>query len=216
VNPAPALLRSTAARLIAGWLGLVAIGCLIGWLLTTFSAGWELHALRRVAEIRTPTLTDVADAATTIGSVIVLVPVAAVAGLALLVRNDIAAMIALAADVAGVLTWVNLIKVIVDRHRPTVTHLTVVHSPSFPSAHAAQATTILVALALVLPWRRIRVVALLLAIALAALVGLSRIYLGVHYPSDVVAGWLLGAVWLGTVRRACRRRAETAPTRAPS
>lgn len=215
MNPAPALLRSTAARLIAGWLGLVAIGCLIGWLLTTLPAGWELHVLRRVAQIRTPTLTDVADAATTIGSVIVLVPVAALAGLILLVRNDITALITLAVDVAGVLTWVNLIKVIVDRHRPTVTHLTIVHSPSFPSAHAAQAT-ILVALALVLPWRRIRVAALVLAIALAALIGLSRIYLGVHYPSDVLAGWLLGAAWLSTVRRACRRPTETAPTRAPS
>jgi undecaprenyl-diphosphatase len=58
---------------------------------------------------------------------------------------------------------------------------------SFPSAHAADTA----AAAAVVSWAAPPVAPL--AIALVVLVGISRVYLGVHYPSDVVAGWVLGA-----------------------
>jgi undecaprenyl-diphosphatase len=74
-------------------------------------------------------------------------------------------------------------------------HLVVIHNLSFPSGHSANAMMTYVALALLLAaWehRRFWVVG---AVALALLVGLSRVMLGVHWPSDVVGGWSYGLFW---------------------
>jgi undecaprenyl-diphosphatase len=79
------------------------------------------------------------------------------------------------------------IKAAVDRPRPHVRPLvTVPHTPSFPSGHAASSF----ACALVLTWLAPRLGAPLLA--LASLIAASRVYVGVHYPLDVLAGALLG------------------------
>lgn len=71
-----------------------------------------------------------------------------------------------------------------------------VSSLSFPSGHAANSAMVFVALALLLPPDRRRKQAVWGAAALALLIGLSRPMLGVHWPSDVVAGWAFGALWL--------------------
>jgi len=71
---------------------------------------------------------------------------------------------------------------------------------SFPSGHAANSTIAYVGLALLLfvdpEWRRVAVIA---AMILALLIGISRPMLGVHWPSDVVAGWAFGLLWLALV-----------------
>jgi membrane-associated phospholipid phosphatase len=102
---------------------------------------------------------------------------------------------------AGVATLsVALIKELTDRARPPVAEESVVplvpipESTSFPSGHAATAFAAATAVALVYPRLRVPV------LALAALVALSRVYLGVHYWSDVLVGSLFGvAVGWGTV-----------------
>lgn len=70
---------------------------------------------------------------------------------------------------------------------------------SFPSGHSLLSTltylTIGALLASTQPKRRVKAFILLISISLAILVGLSRLYLGVHWPTDVVAGWCAGAVW---------------------
>ncbi len=72
-------------------------------------------------------------------------------------------------------------------------------SPSFPSGHAITSVVIFGTLAYLTirlePTVRMRRVTLAIAIAMILLIGLSRIYMGVHYPSDVLAGWLVGFVW---------------------
>lgn len=77
---------------------------------------------------------------------------------------------------------------------------------SFPSGHAANATIVYLAVALLLVEDRAkrRIVAAG-AIALALLVGISRPMLGVHWPSDVIAGWAFGLLWVGLVVAAMRR-----------
>lgn len=95
---------------------------------------------------------------------------------------------------------VSLFKTFFDRDRPDlVEHLTHATSSSFPSGHASAATLTYLTLGLLLASaqerRRARVFIITSALLIAVLVGFSRVYLGVHWPSDVVAGWAFGAAW---------------------
>ena len=92
----------------------------------------------------------------------------------------------------------SLVKLDVARVRPALQpHLTVESTNSFPSGHATGSMIFFLSVALLLahrgPWRRWAAVA---AVALAILVGTSRVMLGVHWPSDVVGGWAFGALWV--------------------
>ena len=98
-------------------------------------------------------------------------------------------------------SWViDVAKWEVARPRPTlVPHLVEVSNASFPSGHAAGSAAIYLTLAAlvsqVMPDRRARRALLVMAILLVAMIGCSRVYLGVHWPSDVLAGWSFGIVW---------------------
>ena len=98
----------------------------------------------------------------------------------------------------------------INRTRPEEDpHLVVVHNLSFPSGHSANAMMTYVAIALFLASaseRRSYWVAG--ALLLAVLVGLSRVVLGVHWPSDVIAGWSYGLVWALLLYAISRRGLE--------
>jgi membrane protein DedA with SNARE-associated domain/membrane-associated phospholipid phosphatase len=140
-------------------------------------------------------LTDVARVITDLGSLAVVLPVAAVAGIALAARRRWVELGVLVASLAISVVGVTEIKDAVDRPRPP-SGVDDVSGSSFPSGHAAYSV--------IYAWLVITVVARLrpgltngtaliaAGISLTALVGLSRIYLGVHYLSDVISGWGLG------------------------
>jgi undecaprenyl-diphosphatase len=86
------------------------------------------------------------------------------------------------------------------RSRPdAVKHVQYVETPSFPSGHALLSTSVYGTLGAIgislLRERRLKIYLFVVTTLLVVLIGLSRIYLGVHYPSDVLAGWILGAAW---------------------
>jgi undecaprenyl-diphosphatase len=149
--------------------------------------------------------------------VIGLITVAAVAWLVMTRAHGMALLLVLAV-VGGVLLS-TLLKTGFDRPRPDlVPHATRVATASFPSGHAMVATVAYLTLGAMLARaqrrRRDKLFFILLAVLLALLVGLSRIYLGVHWPSDVVAGWAAGAAWALLVwlaARPLRGPAEPAP-----
>lgn len=111
------------------------------------------------------------------------------------------AWILLGATISGSLL-VSQLKQFFMRPRPTmVDHLVAEHSFSFPSGHATNSAILYVTLALLF-WqssarRSTRRFILAAALLLALMIGISRVALGVHYPSDILAGWLLGTFWAG-------------------
>jgi undecaprenyl-diphosphatase len=137
---------------------------------------------------------------TALGSAPVLVIfVLAVAGFLAVRRQHHALGLLLVATVGGILLN-NVLKGAFARPRPPASfHLTEVRSMSFPSGHAMESAIIYLTLAALLA-RLVRTRVLqLYCVAVAALltfvVGLSRVYLGVHYPTDVLAGWTAGLGW---------------------
>ncbi|PBB91039.1 phosphoesterase [Mesorhizobium sp. WSM3864] len=103
-------------------------------------------------------------------------------------------------SVAGGQAASSLLKFEVDRPRPDlVSHLVNETSLSFPSGHAMLSAVTYLTLgslaARFLPNRRMKIFVLGLAVLTTVLVGTSRVYLGVHWPSDVLAGWCAGFAW---------------------
>ena len=101
---------------------------------------------------------------------------------------------------------VDVAKVVVGRHRPPVAlHLEAIGNGAFPSGHAFNTTVVVGALLVALwhiraraiPWWGWALVALV-----PLVVGLTRVYLGVHWITDVIAGWFLGALWVLLLARA--------------
>lgn len=93
-----------------------------------------------------------------------------------------------------------VLKAIYDRPRPAlVPHGSIVYSQSFPSGHSTMAAAVFLTLATVVasvePKRRTKALIYGVAISGVVAVGFSRIYLGVHWPTDVLGGWALGSSW---------------------
>jgi undecaprenyl-diphosphatase len=89
------------------------------------------------------------------------------------------------------------LKSLISRPRPDfVAHLDLVSSSSFPSGHSTLAPVFYLTLCAIVaagePQRSVRVVMMVTALLLVAVIGVSRVYLGVHWPTDVLAGWSLG------------------------
>lgn len=118
--------------------------------------------------------------------------------LVLVRRRDVAWMIGLSVTTGTVM--VNLLKWAIARPRPDlVPHATTVFTQSFPSSHAMLSALVYLTLGALLARTqadsRVKVYLLIMAGALTVVVGTSRVYLGVHWPTDVLAGWAIGAAW---------------------
>jgi undecaprenyl-diphosphatase len=108
----------------------------------------------------------------------------------------------IAAAIGGGAVLSALLKTGYARPRPDLAaHLVEVSSASFPSGHAMNSAvtylTLSVLLARAAPEPRVKAYLIWVGVALTLIVGLSRVYLGVHWPTDVVAGWAVGAAWAG-------------------
>jgi undecaprenyl-diphosphatase len=194
--------------LLVGLLGVLVLG---GWLVgsaveAVTGAGDRTRldgpVTRAIVEQRSDGLTTLFRAVTILGDRPALVPLVLVVGTILGIRRRSWAPLAfLAIAQLGSIVLYNAVKALVARPRPAIGP--VVASATgfgFPSAHATQAAAVWGALAVLagrsLADRRSRGAVAGAAAALVALIGVSRLYLGIHWATDVVGGWALGALWL--------------------
>ncbi len=184
-------------RVLAILLGLAVLTALAGIGVRAWAPGFDAQALRAIAGGRNATLTSIAWVVTEAGSFVLLAPLS-IAFLLLRRWKRPADDIALVVIAAGSALLPFVVKLFVARPRPTVEHLSHLSSLSFPSEHTTQAAAIYLTIAIMLSqsltrgWRE---AAIALGVVIALAVAWSRVYLGVHYPTDVTAGLMLGWSW---------------------
>ncbi len=137
---------------------------------------------------------------TALGSTAVLVLLTALVILFLLLAGKWQIALFVLVSVGGGQIVSSLLKLGIDRPRPElVSHLMTESSLSFPSGHAMMSAvtylTLGSLLARIVPQRRLKVFFIGVAVLLTFLVGTSRVFLGVHWPSDVLGGWCAGFAW---------------------
>jgi undecaprenyl-diphosphatase len=178
----------------------------------------DYRVARWLHERATPAITEVAKAITFLGSTAFLSAASTLCALVLLWQKAWRWLLVFAVTMAGGGLLVLLLKHVFQRHRPIFENPIVTLSGfGFPSGHALGATlffgilTVLVASKIVKCWHG-RVLCVVIAFLLILLVGVSRVYLGAHYLSDVIGAIVAAIVWLAfcwtgveTLRRRPRR-----------
>lgn len=136
---------------------------------------------------------------TSLGSFSVLGIITIAAVLQLLLSHQLRLAAYIGASVLGGTLVSSVLKVLFDRPRPDIPGAPHVFTASFPSGHATLSAVVFLTLAAILmaaaPERRLKMFYLALGIFLTIVVGISRVYIGVHYPTDVIAGWMVGSAW---------------------
>lgn len=211
----------------ATWLGLHQLSVLIS-IITLFGGTWAFVELadevmenetvsideRLLLSLRNPQ--DSADPIgaawveemgrdiTALGGTAVLTFVTVVAIGYLLLRRKFRAATFTGAAVVGGILLSTLLKIGIDRPRPDlVPHDSFVYTASFPSGHSMLAAVTYLTLAALLSGIHtqhvMKAYLMLIAVFVTVAIGISRVYLGVHWPTDVLAGWTAGAAWAALV-----------------
>lgn len=177
-----------AAALALLWFAMLTVGSgpLDGWLLAAAYAGDR------------PVIANTARAFTFLGEGPVLILISVAAAAWLLWRGSPRAGLVLVAVTLAGRALVHAQKYGIQRLRPEdLEHLVPVSNPSFPSAHAGNSMIVYLTIALILTrGTRWGGIAIGCAIPLSVLIGLTRVILGVHWPSDVAGGWAFGLLWV--------------------
>jgi undecaprenyl-diphosphatase len=154
----------------------------------------ELALMREMAALRAswPGFTAMVAGLTYLGGAYVTISLVCAATLWLLLRRAPARALLLSLCVIAERSLVEGLKDLIGRPRPHFQVDWLPHSLAFPSGHAANSMTAFVATALIAAPPDLRRTAAIAGIAVSVLVGFTRVYLGVHWPTDVIGGWAFG------------------------
>jgi len=207
-NPVRRIIEKSGANVVV-----VLIACLIvvggTWLfvelLDEVSEGQTRHIDERILRATVPLrehawLRELGRDITALGGNFVLTLLSLAVVVYLIMTRKYHAMWLVIVATSGGLALSSLLKYLIDRQRPQLTeHLSHVYTSSFPSGHSMLAAVVYLTLgsllASIVPGRALKIYVIGLALLVTFVVGLSRVYLGVHWPTDVLAGWTAGLVW---------------------
>lgn len=213
----PALLRAPLARVAVREIGVIAITFVGAAFLLAFvllagevvegdTRSFDIWLLTQFTEAGNPAnrigpdwFEEMVRDVTALGSyAFIIITVLIVGSYLLLVRKAGLAALMVSAILGGMVIS-HLLKEVFDRPRPDIDHAVRVFTASFPSGHATLSAVTFLTLAALLTRTRarrgVKIYFVSVAVVLTILTGLSRVYLGVHYPSDVLAGWCVGSAW---------------------
>lgn len=207
-------LRTLDRRVVGGvavgasFVVVFASAAVVGWIFSGLDnqrgiARWDVAAAEYGRDNATPRSTDVLEAVTDLGGTQYVLALMVLVGVYHSVRRDNwGALLYLGVVGVGVTALNNGLKLIVDRDRPDFAQLAGHAGSSFPSGHSAAAAACWAAMALVIArrqTRRVRIAAAVVAVFVAGAVATTRVLLGVHWLSDVVAGVIVGWSWFFVV-----------------
>ena len=191
-----------SARVATGWALAFAICVGLGYLVTdplrdSSLLRWDRQLPEEIASARTPSGETWSHYGGLLGDTLTVVGVAVLVGIVLLTVRRWASVMLLATALLAEVTIFVTATIVVPRDRPDVNQLDV--SPptaSFPSGHTAAATALMLSLAVIVGWSvrstLVRSLAWIVAILTGPIVGISRVYRGMHHPLDVIVGLGLG------------------------
>ena len=202
----PGLANAPVAQVLIGALLLVVILWPLGEVVSSAAiTEFDREVIELSVEIREPALNSLMHFLTFLGGTVFVTLVLGAAGIIVyLVERQKRWPVFLAWTIVGSVGLDNLIKMLVDRPRPDFHRLSDVSGSAFPSGHSSAAAALFLALAFLLTRRMKRGRAWVWGVAavVACLVAVSRVYLGVHWPTDVIGGLALGGCWTGVMAKA--------------
>jgi undecaprenyl-diphosphatase len=187
------------------FLALAVLAATVGWIAIHLAQSADLAVVRFAAAHRSSPATFVMHGLSDLASWNSVIIIVGASALVFLVFRRVVDAVAVIASAAGMLLLYQLVVRWVGRPRPPFSHLENPGGSSFPSGHVANSTAVYVAILLAVfvsaRFPRLRPPLILVAAVLIAGIATSRVYLGLHYPTDVAAGFLLGLCWALVVRK---------------
>ena len=193
--------RRQQRHIVIGSSILLLLGCLI-WLGGTLNAGGDFTidsaALLAIHSHTTPVIDAIVVHTTDMAGPMIVVGVGLLVGAVLLSRKKYSKGALVWAMILGAAALVYSVKLFIERPRPSLWSAPLVHETgfSFVSGHATMSVTLALAI-IVVVWRtRWKWLAIIAGAVYCVYVAFTRLYLGVHYPTDIVGGWMLATAWV--------------------
>lgn len=195
--------RTTLGRLTGALVVFVVSALLFSLLAGEVSEGEtqaiDMRMLEALQNLQSENLTSFIGILTISGSVIVGLITMTVLVAVLLRSGRRRAAIFAAVSIGGVLVVFSFLKLFFARDRPAIHNLISESTYSFPSGHASISCTLALTLIVLFWFTKWRMAIIIGGVLYVCLIGFSRMYLAVHYPTDILAGWLLSFAWVTVV-----------------
>ncbi|MEO8573184.1 MAG: phosphatase PAP2 family protein [Pyrinomonadaceae bacterium] len=206
--------ESSLLRVLAGFAAAAIVLILVGWILTgplkQYCASFDTNVRYAMRQIQSPMWTTLFLAVTKLGSIVYLAIIGSAAGLVFIGYRWFRPLLMLIVTMAGQAALQHGCKLLFARPRPpALINYPSLDSYSFPSGHAVASLSFYFFIAWIVSSRlenpSIKAALWVVTAVLVFLIGISRVYIGVHYPTDVLAGFLAALIWIAGIMSADRK-----------
>lgn len=195
------LKKHRLSRLVAAfmlfWIPVIIFSKLANEIVDRQPIGMDNSILTWIHSLTNPIFDGIFLFFTTIGNIEYILPITLLIVIYLLYKKQRLYAIFVSFGVGGAALSNLILKLIFQRSRPNFWHLLITETGySFPSGHAMMSSALILCIMVILWKTRWKWPSLILGLCVVGLIGVSRLYLGVHYPTDVIAGWSVSLAWI--------------------